>query len=1062
MATNQTGNPDYVLNAAVVLGLVDKDNVFQKVSDLEKKLKDMGLATQKDMSFFIPRKAGPGAIGARDKEGKELWRASGTGAEEVRAAFTTQFAQNAAADLGKLNEKIQEQTISWKTYRAGLLQIRQTYGLTGDALKSMGALHEHTLGNMIGDMAILARRAMFVIPIWMLLRNGYMAVIQGTKEFIKQSIELESILAEIQMVGTASVSVYKLLAKEVMALGSTYGYTAKEALEASKIFVQQGLSVSETLEMTKTSMLAAQILGTTVAESAENLTSAVRAYNIPFRDSITIVDKWMKVQKDYAVTAKDLAEGMKTAGATAEAFGISLDAFNGHLVGIIETTRKTGSQAANALQMIYTRLFSTGKDSIAQIARVKVYQDELGQSTYENTGIFRASEAVLYDVAQAWKTLSESEKIELATQIGSRRQATPFIALMDSYERSLEAQVDSISSAGDAWDSFQIKQNTAAFKIKELSATWTNLAAAIGDTSAIKMAIDAIKGLGDAILTVVNFTEYFNKKLLQARDIQMNLLQAEKSRAVSLDELKNLKNKVETSGGDPELVQKIDDSIKKLEPKVKRTVQEIQKEFDSVNLTSSIEQVSARLLDKRRELLVIQKNPQTKWFTNLVDKDKESRLTQEILDYEKQIADIKQEMGPEGLAEAARLKQLKEMDDERIEKAEASKKATLQEITYKTALYKMQGTTNVEALKYTIALRQENERLGLIEKDQLETQKLKNELVVAELQEIKEGADKLRGAFSGGLQEWILGKGGVDDIATKFGNALREGLSSSIADGLTDNLFNTSGLDTMFGGMFAGIKTALKGNSITNQIETAHKTVYSLIVKGHQDGLTGAAAISASSGTAGWSGGSGLMAGAANWWNSPISYSGGGKDNVPAMSMVGGGVGNKYGKKLTPGMNRGQMILGTGGAALTGYSMYQSSKAGGMGQGASIASGVMGAGGAFAGMMSGVAGSALSGVALGMGPVGWAMLGVAMIVGSLLPSMFAKKSSQTTIDTKTSEAKVSSKIDVTNKNLEVINRNLIALRTDIRTYILPQSAYFSEKRNIEDEFSIMSRRGFRG
>jgi hypothetical protein len=53
---------------------------------------------------------------------------------------------------------------------------------------------------------------------------------------------------------------------------------------------------------------------------------------------------------------------------------------------------------------------------------------------------------------------------------------------------------------------------------------------------------------------------------------------------------------------------------------------------------------------------------------------------------------------------------------------------------------------------------------------------------------------------------------------------------------------------------------------------------------------------------------------------------------------------------------------------------------------------------------------------------------------------------------------VASRIDVTNAKLELINRNLIALRQDL-TYILPQSAYFAEKRNLEDNFSLDSRRG---
>ena len=59
----------------------------------------------------------------------------------------------------------------------------------------------------------------------------------------------------------------------------------------------------------------------------------------------------------------------------------------------------------------------------------------------------------------------------------------------------------------------------------------------------------------------------------------------------------------------------------------------------------------------------------------------------------------------------------------------------------------------------------------------------------------------------------------------------------------------------------------------------------------------------------------------------------------------------------------------------------------------------------------------------------------------------------------TKDTRIGSKIDVTNNQLQNVNRNLIALKTTMETYILPESSYFSEKRNLEDEFAISSKRG---
>jgi hypothetical protein len=110
-------------------------------------------------------------------------------------------------------------------------------------------------------------------------------------------------------------------------------------------------------------------------------------------------------------------------------------------------------------------------------------------------------------------------------------------------------------------------------------------------------------------------------------------------------------------------------------------------------------------------------------------------------------------------------------------------------------------------------------------------------------------------------------------------------------------------------------------------------------------------------------------------------------------------------------------------------------------------------------------GATVGGGLLGIGTmnawnvVGWIILIVAAVL--MLASLFmkGKKSEQSSSETRTTEAKVSSKIDITNKQLEIVNRNLVALKNTITTYILPSSAYFAEKMGLDEQFAVNSRRG---
>jgi hypothetical protein len=112
-------------------------------------------------------------------------------------------------------------------------------------------------------------------------------------------------------------------------------------------------------------------------------------------------------------------------------------------------------------------------------------------------------------------------------------------------------------------------------------------------------------------------------------------------------------------------------------------------------------------------------------------------------------------------------------------------------------------------------------------------------------------------------------------------------------------------------------------------------------------------------------------------------------------------------------------------------------------------------------MFGGTAGAAVAGSAASMmGVLGAAMplLGVALMIGA----MFMKGPKSTSTQTQTSETKVGSKIDISNKRLELINKNLVALKNTMETYALSNSAYFSEKGNgnIDAEFALSTRRSY--
>ena len=133
----------------------------------------------------------------------------------------------------------------------------------------------------------------------------------------------------------------------------------------------------------------------------------------------------------------------------------------------------------------------------------------------------------------------------------------------------------------------------------------------------------------------------------------------------------------------------------------------------------------------------------------------------------------------------------------------------------------------------------------------------------------------------------------------------------------------------------------------------------------------------------------------------------------------------------------------------------------GLGAAGLVAAGAYGgykSGGALGAGLGGAGGAVLAAGLFTANPAVMAV-GLGLMIVSQMTDMFKTQKDTVTVESRQQTLQVASRIDVTNRTLELVNRNLIALRQEL-TYIMPRSAYFSESRgNIEDQFSIDSRRG---
>jgi TP901 family phage tail tape measure protein len=529
-----------------------------------------------------------------------------------------QQTQKAAQELSKTKVT----TIFDKEGLATGKQIEETFSKVADTTKKASPLME--------QFGMAMKRALVVAPVWMILRGAIMAVTNTIQDQIKFLIDFETAITRIKIVGKGTEEEYKNLQTALVGLAYAYGTTASEAAEAAVIFAQQGRTVKETIELTRTAMLASKILGTDIKTAVDDMTAAIEGFKLGIGDATSIVDKWINVEKQFAVTSKDLADATKVAGASANQLGITMSEFLGDVTAIVEVTRKTGSEAARGLSFLYARLYTTAKDTIEQVAKIPFYLDATGKATNSVTTQLRSTSDILTELAGKWDNLTTAEKLQVAESLGSKRQMVIVNALMQNYTASLDARIAALTSAGSAEKAFALIQDTTATKLKQVGAAWNVLTTSIGDTSAFKTNLSLFDKMIINLAALIDYEKAYGA--LYTREINKQQLANETrlNEVKSLEELLSVRQKLSKAPQTVENIERlktVQDAINSLvekEPRIRVAIE-----------TGSTEELKKTIEDRLKELNMtkIRFNVSTEFEPKIAGLEEKMRDLQQRLNF---------------------------------------------------------------------------------------------------------------------------------------------------------------------------------------------------------------------------------------------------------------------------------------------------------------------------------------------------------------------------------------------------------------------------------------------
>jgi TP901 family phage tail tape measure protein len=355
-------------------------------------------------------------------------------------------------------------------------------GQADDFAKSMSAANARVLafGASVGIMGAVSR--------------SMKGVVQSAREVEKSLTEINTILnittSQLEQFGQQIFDVAKNT-------GQTFDIVAKAALELSR----QGLGAEETLKRLNDALILSRLSGLDAAKSVEGLTAAFNSFADVGITTEEILNKLVSVSQKFAVSERDLIEGLKRSASVANQAGVSFNELIAIITAVQERTARGGAVIGNSFKTIFARIQDKAVLSDLQ---------DLGVQVTDLQGKLLPATTILQNLSKEMDNLTQIEQADLAKKLGGVFQLSNLLAALKDLNSENSRYAGALEAASQAADQAYKKNatmnetldaliNRVTVSAKQLGATLGE----IGVTDSIKNLLGFFNGLLEGIQKIL-------------------------------------------------------------------------------------------------------------------------------------------------------------------------------------------------------------------------------------------------------------------------------------------------------------------------------------------------------------------------------------------------------------------------------------------------------------------------------------------------------------------------------------------------------------------------------
>ena len=249
--------------------------------------------------------------------------------------------------------------------------------------------------------------------------------------------ELDSAMTEIAVVSDFSVGDMWERLPEFTAQANELGVAIKDTYNATALYIQQGLDLQHSMELSNETLKMARIAGIEAADATNAMTSALRGFNMELNQTSAqrVNDVYSELAAITASNVEELSTAMSKTASIAHSVNMEFETTSAFLAHGIETTRESAETIGTALKTVigrfsevkslYTKGQLTGTDENGEEINVNKVQKALRAAGVDMTKFFTGEEGldqVFLNLSKKWDSLDITTQRYIATlAAGSRR-----------------------------------------------------------------------------------------------------------------------------------------------------------------------------------------------------------------------------------------------------------------------------------------------------------------------------------------------------------------------------------------------------------------------------------------------------------------------------------------------------------------------------------------------------------------------------------------------------------------------------------------------------------------